>query len=99
MVNSLVAYTIGYCSTAWAKFWTHQTVIDMAIQLNKNIIFEIDSSVNMVTSSTTSNVFFQPLLQEVISLLNNPGWRTQLSYVWQMSVLCVLDINLKYGLT
>jgi hypothetical protein len=79
MVNSLVAYTIGYCSTAWAKFWTHQTVIDMAIQLNKNIIFEIDSSVNMVTSSTTSNVFFQQSWMEnsiVICMANECALRS-----------------------
>jgi hypothetical protein len=63
----------------------------MANQLNiRNVIFEMDSLVvvNMVNSGSTPNAFLQPLLQEVISLLHRPGWRTSVSHVYREANRC-----------
>ncbi|MCI25708.1 hypothetical protein A2U01_0046899, partial [Trifolium medium] len=70
----------------WAALWALRIRIDMASQLNiRNTIFEMDSLVvvHMVNSGSTPNAFLQPLLQEVISLLYHPEWRTSVSCVSQ----------------
>ncbi|KAK2354256.1 Polynucleotidyl transferase, ribonuclease H superfamily protein [Trifolium repens] len=75
---------LGSCSAVWAELRALRIGIDMASQLNiRNVCFEMDSLVvlNMVNSGLTPNAFLQPLLQEVISLLHRPGWRTSVSYV------------------
>jgi hypothetical protein len=52
----------------------------------------------MVKSGSTPNVFIQPLLQEVFSLLQCLGWRTSVYYVYRGTNRCAdMVANLEHS--
>lgn len=70
---------IGLGNALWAELWGIRLGIKLAKHLNLNHVdFELDSKVvtHLIKTGNTVNVHLQPLLQNIIQLLQHPDWST-----------------------
>lgn len=77
---------LGSSTALWAELWALRLGIKLARQLHlHSVCFELDSEVvmRMVQTGKTSNLFMQPLLQEVISILHQQDWRTSVIHTYR----------------
>lgn len=78
-------WKLGSASALSAKLWALRLGTKLAQHLKLNwVMLKLDSEVvtRMVNSSKASNAYLQPLLHEIIAVLQLPNWRTSVSHVY-----------------
>lgn len=71
--------SIGYSNATWAEFWGLLLGVRLARELGLSLVqFEVDSQVvvSCAHAAHCSVAAFQPILKEMFSMLQLPGWTT-----------------------
>lgn len=82
---------LGPCNSIRAELWALRLAIKLARNLSLSPMqFELDSQVvvHMIRMGNSHNKFLQPLLLEVIELLNKSDWRTSVTHVFREANRC-----------
>lgn len=88
---------VGFCNAIWAELWALRLGINLARELAlSRVIFEMDSSVvvHMVHYGETPSCFLQPLLQEILSLLQLPGWETSVTHTYREAISKLIFLHI-----
>lgn len=76
---------LGSGNAFWAELWGLRLGLNLARQLGLSwVIFELDLKVvvDMIHSGGSSLAYLNPLMQEITSLLRDPGWRVSVQHVY-----------------
>lgn len=82
---------LGFCNSVWAEMWALRLGIELARSLSLDkVCFELDSKavVNMVHLRGSHNKFLQPLVQEILDLLDAPDWIVSVAHVFREANRC-----------